>query len=66
MIAYLKIIKEIIINIHKNNFKNCLKDINNQNSIIYWIYDNNIKNLLNYKIVVLDFQTIYDYKKEKN
>ena len=52
-------------NIHKNNFKNCLKDIDNQNSIIYWIYKNNIKDLLNYKIVVLDFQTIYDYKNRK-
>jgi len=52
-------------NIHKNNFKNCLNDINNKNSIIYWIYKNNIKYLLNYKIVVLDFQTIYNYKDKK-
>lgn len=52
-------------NIHKNNFKNCLKDIDNQNSIIYWIYKNNIKKLLKYKIVILDFQTIYDYKERQ-
>lgn len=51
--------------IHKNNFKKCIEDINNQNNIIYWIYKNNIKELLKYKIVILDFQTIYDYKNRK-
>ena len=51
--------------IHKNNFKNCLKDIIDENNIIYWIYKNNIKQLLKYKLVVLDFQTIYDYKNKK-
>lgn len=53
-------------NIHKNKFTNCLKDIKEQNSIIYWIYKNNIRKLLNYKVVVLDFQTIYDYKNKKD
>ena len=50
------------INTHKKNFKKCLEDINNKNNIIYWIYDNNIKILLKYKVVVIDFQCIYDYK----
>ena len=53
-------------NIHKNKLTICLKDIKEQNSIIYWIYKNNIRKLLNYKVVVLDFQTIYDYKNKKN
>lgn len=51
--------------IHKTNFKNCLRDINNKNSRIYWIYENNIRDLLQYKVVVIDFQCIYDYNNRK-
>jgi len=52
-------------NIHKEKFSNCLKEINEENNIIYWIYKNNIQELLKYKVIVLDFQTIYDYKNKK-
>lgn len=51
---------------HGLKFSECLEDIKNQNSIIYWIYKNNIKELLKYKIVVLDFQAVYDYKNKKD
>jgi hypothetical protein len=60
-----KNIKTNFKNTHKNKFNKCLKDIKNKNNIIYWVYNNNAKKLLKYKIVILDFQTIYDYKNEQ-
>lgn len=50
---------------HKNKFRKCLNDIVNHNSMIYWVYNNNIKEILKYKLVILDFQSIYDYKNKK-
>lgn len=51
---------------HKNKFRKCLNDIINHNSMIYWVYNNNIKEILKYKLVILDFQSIYDYKNKKD
>ena len=56
--------KENILNKKKknnNNLKNILDDIKCRNNYIFRVIDNNFKELLNYRLVVLDFKTIYDY-----
>lgn len=65
-INYLNNIDESFLNKHKENFKNCLSDINNNNHILLWVYKNNSRELLKYKLIVLDFKNIYDYKNKVN
>jgi hypothetical protein len=47
---------------NKKLFKNILNDIENRNNNIYKIYENNFYKLLKYKLIILDFKTVYDYK----
>lgn len=55
--------KEDILNNNKNNNlkKNILEDIKYKNNYIFRVIENNFKELLDYRLVVLDFKTIYDY-----
>lgn len=48
---------------YKNNNlkKNILQDIKYKNNYIFRVIDNNFKELLDYRLVVLDFKTVYDY-----
>ena len=46
---------------HKKIFKNTLNDIKNKNNNIYKIYNYKLNELMKYKLVILDFKTVYDY-----
>ena len=41
----------------KNIYKKSMNEIDRKNHLIFWVYKNNIRELLKYKLVILDFST---------
>jgi predicted protein tyrosine phosphatase len=51
--------------INKNKYNKVMYQIQNQNNYINWVYNNNINNLKNYRVIILDFNRVYDYDKKQ-
>jgi hypothetical protein len=51
--------------IYKQNYNKVLSQVKNQNNYINWVYCNNINNLTKYRVIILDFNKVYDYDKKQ-
>jgi hypothetical protein len=51
--------------IHKQDYNKVLIQIKNQNNYINWVYFNSIDNLAKYRVIILDFNKVYDYDKKQ-
>lgn len=51
--------------IYKQNYNKVLSQIKNQNNYINWVYCNTIDSLTKYRVIILDFNKVYDYDKKQ-
>ena len=57
-----KVNNEFYQNYFHKKYSNVLDNITNKDHYCYWVLDNNMSNLLSYKVIALDLKTLYDYE----